>query len=194
MEPGFLIPVLSGIPDSKPRIPDSTIKKFKDSGIQIPLQGATFHLQFSFSYWLVNCQSCNIGIVCQCYNFETTLTVDKSLTEGKVRGPKRFCFPAIYPRSCLSPWVDLTVLPKHTSLKQRSRPFSTRSIGLDDFWRLHTCFECIFCVHAKTITLSAKTKVLNSGGFSLTSVALVAYQSQSLRCLTLSFLLRAWWF
>lgn len=41
----------------------------------------------------------------------TTLTVDKSVTEGKVRGPKRFCFPAIYPRSCLAPWVDLTVFP-----------------------------------------------------------------------------------
>ena len=24
---------------------------------------------FSFSYWLVNCQSCNIGRPCQCYNF-----------------------------------------------------------------------------------------------------------------------------
>ena len=71
VEPGFLIPILSGIPDSKPRIPDSTIKKFEDSGIQIPLQGATFHLQFSFSYWLVNCQSCNIGMVCQCYNFDS---------------------------------------------------------------------------------------------------------------------------
>ena len=42
----------------------------------------------------------------------TTLAVDKSVTEGKVRGPKRFCFPAIYPRSCLAPWVDLTVFPK----------------------------------------------------------------------------------
>ena len=62
---------LAVFPIPKPRSPDSTMKKFQDSGIQIPWQGATFHLQFSFSYWLVNCQSCNIGMVCQCYNFDS---------------------------------------------------------------------------------------------------------------------------
>ena len=47
MEPGFWIPIFSGIPDSlcciripKPRIQDPTSKNLPDSGIRIPINGA----------------------------------------------------------------------------------------------------------------------------------------------------------
>ena len=70
----------------------------------------------------------------------TTLGVDKSVAEGKVRGPKRFCFPAFYPRSCLAPWVDLSVFPRsHFPETKIASLFYALDRSRRFYWKIGEC-------------------------------------------------------